>query len=1120
MKIRKVRICNIHSLAGCHELDFTKPPFVGAGLFVITGPTGAGKSTLLDAITLALYGKIARHDGHFKEVVSHGAPEAFALVEFEAKGKLLRSSWAVTRKTRGAHKGQLNDATRSIAIRESDGQWRTVAEKKKEADSLIHQYLGLTFEQFTRTAFLPQGAFTNFLRAKSSERAEILEGLTGTEIYGRLSMLCAQIKKEKEARVEKEKARLESIPLLNDEALHHIRERRASLKEAIASLAGQIQRLNKHIEQAKAREAALEAITQLEREIQSAATALEQVQTRRAPLVEQLATARKQLDRHLKRKPELERRWDDMQAHDRKISEKDKRLRERAAQIQQLAKKRRELETEIEEIKRKIDALEQARKSLQDWMTQRPYLDKLKTELSALKTDWNRTQTIEKQIQALHAEAQSLRRALEKERALIAQLEAEGKSLKEEETAHLRACEELHIRPDDLAREVAHCQKRYTDLHEEVSLLKATIQKLHTLHSLSEKKQSLEAQAQKTRTALRALQRRLEVHRREIPELRASIKEAERQRDLELLAQDFAKHRPLLKEGEPCPLCGAVHHPALRGKAIEARVGKAEQKLQELKTRLSQKEAQIVEWEKQRERLEQELHFCETQLSDCEKQSSELTTALQQSAYAELAECPPEKCADKLSRLEARMQKTYRTLQKIQHLSSRRNEWKERYLAHKDKLTAAQTNAAHLQDRAKHIQERIDELQAEKNALLCAIRERLASAALRADPSPALWHQLEEELKTLDAKYEKLQKIKQEFSANKAALEEKVQQLEACVCAFLQDEKILEKEKISLEKEIALRAERFGKSTAAEERAAWEAQMHHYRERIDVLHEQIGELEARHKELQGMLKEKQSQRAAMAAKAAQLQRALGSAPSEGTAVASMAKRWQQQKDELERQRDALLQESGQLEQQLAAHRQAEIEAASIRERLQAHTREAARWQALSELIGSHDGKRFRTLAQALTLRQLITLANRQLSQMLQGRYRLHTEVDTKKKTVELELFIIDRFQADAMRPVQTLSGGESFLVSLALALGLSEMAGGQIEIESLFIDEGFGTLDDKNLDTAMEVLEGLRSSGRLVGIISHVKELKARIPVQVEIVPQGSGLSAMRISGGQPQAAP
>lgn len=166
------------------------------------------------------------------------------------------------------------------------------------------------------------------------------------------------------------------------------------------------------------------------------------------------------------------------------------------------------------------------------------------------------------------------------------------------------------------------------------------------------------------------------------------------------------------------------------------------------------------------------------------------------------------------------------------------------------------------------------------------------------------------------------------------------------------------------------------------------------------------------------------------------------------------------------------------------------------------------WIKLNEMIGSANGDKFAKFAQGITLDQLIYLANKHL-QILSPRYELQRSSDSSKL---LEIEIIDGFQGDVVRPVSTLSGGESFIVSLSLALGLSALASQKISIDSLFLDEGFGTLDSDSLELALNALNQLQSSGKMVGVISHVEALKERIPLQIRVMPKGDGTSVLNLN--------
>jgi exonuclease SbcC len=165
--------------------------------------------------------------------------------------------------------------------------------------------------------------------------------------------------------------------------------------------------------------------------------------------------------------------------------------------------------------------------------------------------------------------------------------------------------------------------------------------------------------------------------------------------------------------------------------------------------------------------------------------------------------------------------------------------------------------------------------------------------------------------------------------------------------------------------------------------------------------------------------------------------------------------------------------------------------------------ELVRWAALHDLIGSADGKKFRNFAQGLTFEMMISHANQQLSKMT-DRYQLIRDPEQP-----LDLNVVDYYQAGDIRSTKNLSGGESFIVSLALALGLSRMASRTVRVDSLFLDEGFGTLDEDALDTALETLSSLQQEGKLIGVISHVPALKERISTQIRVSPGTGGRSTL-----------
>ena len=190
---------------------------------------------------------------------------------------------------------------------------------------------------------------------------------------------------------------------------------------------------------------------------------------------------------------------------------------------------------------------------------------------------------------------------------------------------------------------------------------------------------------------------------------------------------------------------------------------------------------------------------------------------------------------------------------------------------------------------------------------------------------------------------------------------------------------------------------------------------------------------------------------------------------------------------------------------LAENEKKQGKAKTVQDKIVQQSNETDIWKGLCSLIGSADGKKFRDFAQKMTLEMMIAHANRQLVKM-SDRYLLR-----QSKVFPLELEVVDNYQAGEERSVKNLSGGEGFIVSLSLALGLSQMSSSKVRVDTLFLDEGFGTLDERALEVALDTLSELHQEGKVIGLISHVTVLKERISTQIKVQPISGGRS--RIEG-------
>ena len=214
-----------------------------------------------------------------------------------------------------------------------------------------------------------------------------------------------------------------------------------------------------------------------------------------------------------------------------------------------------------------------------------------------------------------------------------------------------------------------------------------------------------------------------------------------------------------------------------------------------------------------------------------------------------------------------------------------------------------------------------------------------------------------------------------------------------------------------------------------------------------------------------------------------------------------------EKNLLTEQKRNLLEEIGSLKTELKHNLEAKDKYLEKTSSIEAQQKEYARFDKLHSLIGHSEGKKYREFVQALSFEMVIHHANKQLESMF-DRYLLIMDKD-----MPLELNVIDNYQAGEIRSTKNLSGGESFIISLALALGLSKIVSSKVNVDSLFLDEGFGTLDSEALEIALETLSNLKQTGKLIGIISHMEALKDRIPTQIKVESVSGGRSVLSGAG-------
>ena len=1105
MKILALRLENLASLPGPLELDFTAPPLSDAGLFAITGPTGAGKSTLLDALCLALYGSTPRlrqapsRDSQIDDtaesrlttsdartLLRRGTASGYAEVDFLGRdGRRYRARWAV-RRARQKATGRLQAAEQSLTDLDDE---RLLTAQKREFDRLLPECLGLSFDQFTRAVLLAQSEFAAFLQADDNARSDLLERLTGTGEYSEISMAAYRRTNEAKKAVDALETRLADDLPAEPEA-------RAELERAAEATQQALTHLQAQAETLKVRQHWHEEDDRLHA---AHAEGLRQQQTAEADW-QALADRRRDRDwrrliapqRHaLARQAALPAELDALAASQRETHEALAAAEaEQKAAGSALAGAEQAL-TNASEARREAEpALREAR-AHQHALTER------KRELAELETQQTSAQAQATRLRHEHQrEHDAQRQRLEQQRqwqTTLAELVGEH--------SHHHAARQAIQQAHDLAA------ARQLSLDELQAAWREADQaeRGHQQHeaSLAEADQRLTTLTRDGQAARRQLEERKAHH----DSLAAFIARARAAR-----SESVATLREGLKEGEPCPVCGGLDHPWRRQPPASPEAAQLAAQQEEEERELSaacQAHEEALDAHQELQAQYKVARDTLQQLKDDQPVAQARWNAAHQALEAhplrpELAAVAADERDAWLSRqrhrsLEernahrARLERLQRAEAELAPLEASLHQGDLALTRLAAVKASAEKQLAEMEQRLPVLQRRHDDTERALRALLGehatpeAWQQRLDDAEIQArqarESALARRHDAEREQQRLAQEFahqqEQLTALQQEREQLARSLAEwrgHHPELDDATLARLLAQSDDEARQQEREIEAAEAERQRAAATLAERR---EALLRHRRGQGLIDGEQESDDEERHDE--ALLGD---------TIADALERRLSDLTE---ARAELAPRL----DAAQQERDAAVH---------ALHddnrrRQRQQES---RSELEAARAEYRRWGRISELIGSADGKVFRRIAQGYNLEQLLEHANAHLAG-LSRRYRL------VRGGSPLGLLVVDLDMGDERRSVHSLSGGETFLVSLALALGLASMASGELTIESLFIDEGFGSLDPQSLALAMEALDGLQALGRRVGVISHVQEMHERIPVQIRVEPQGNGTSRAQI---------
>lgn len=1216
MRILKVRFKNLNSLLGEWSIDFTHSAFVADGLFAISGPTGAGKTTLLDAICLSLYGRTPRLRTISKttnEIMSRHAGECFAELTFETKSGTYVAHWS-QKKAYSRSSGELQPPIHEL----SDAKTGSVISKKiKEVAEKIEQVTGLNFDRFTRSVMLAQGDFAAFLKASPDERSPILEQITGTDVYSKISVRVHEKRNEAAALVKIKAIEVNAVSVLSVDEEQVLAQQlqvvTAIIQETRNRINGAIEQLNWFQEDRKLSERKRELLSLAENIAKEVALfEPNQLVIKRANSALQLAGQFSTLDSMRKNLSAeqllLNRCSTELPALQLKVE--DLRVAANEAQLALDVEKSRALEvrSSISEA-RAIDAV-LAEKDvayaalLESRIVKEAALEKLRSEISDLLSQEKIVQlkipSIRTQIDAvpngdaLSSELPTLRillktwENLENNIGVLSQkLENYSSQLASEEEK-LRMLKSEMERSTELQENIAHQVKVVKDkqaaesqgrtslaLASELSELKADETIIRNVIAGISSVESLQIKVDTIQAKILDLHHRIESRQAESVKadlfLCAAIeKEAllQKQANLEQRIQSLEAHRAALQDDEPCPLCGSLDHPYASVNPTIASDGDASlrehrQQLSELRAAateltvtLSKLSSDLSNTEVYHLELTEEMEKQKAHVVEAKEISPELIVSLDQSLLTERAN----EYSEKQQKLAAVLESAKEMEEELCNLEIKSRKFLQEHNGLETQLQVTQQNRLNICGNIDGLtadlvlaRERRDEGKSNLKNGLALFNVQLEFCDSFADQILYLADAVEarrahlNELNILELELTQLTTAREKQTALAQQLAPDLQNVVTLSESLIAERGKLWDTRVLLIGERALDV--VETETASSLRLvstvcdAASQVLNSEGQKLAMLVEQTRGIEERVEKIQSQCSSSEATFLEGCISLGFVDEAdftaAGLPKEELEELETAAKRLSRESELLRYSLDELEQESTRHQSQrnfsddegsiqshivelkaLEASSSEEIGAMKDRLNSNAASRrelsdkreiqakfesDLLRWDELHFLIGSADGKKFRNFAQGLTFDMVLANANRQLQKM-SDRYLL-----LRDSTSPLDLNVIDSYQGGEIRSTKNLSGGESFIVSLALALGLSQMASNNVRVDSLFLDEGFGTLDEDALELAIEALASLKHEGKMIGVISHIESLKERIGIQLEVIPLSNGRS--RISG-------
>lgn len=1122
MRFLKLEILNLASLdrQDGEVIDFEHGALADSTIFSIVGPTGSGKSTLLDAICLALYNRAPRYprkkgdrnqnieifgspeEGESnrlaptdsRNILTRGRKTGYSKLTFLANnGMVYRAEWHV----RFQRVRYENAQTSLYRISTNDGRQ---TEESVDWNSLP-DIIGLDYEQFLRTVLIAQGSFANFLNAKENERYELLEKLIGgDDTYTRISEKIDEHRRAAIDNLKDIRANLSAYEQddMSEEELAELNARIAELEESAAQNRKELDNIKTSLDWYTREDGICKELKKCSANLEVANKA-----------VEALAEQKTRLDLH-------DATIDAVGIY-RNIKETEKNIVKLNTDINSAGEQMKVIKANVDKENSMLKQLREAHQTaLSELDNQKPHINRARSIMAELKATVRNMHEKKSAVADCEQASSAAQKALDDNLTEISRAE---NNVKQYEDTYKVLVSEIENNTGQLVKSVDSAAEAYTSeaakadglnvvtLQNEKTAADAALNDIKsavkTLQDLNDKKKRLDQNFKELDVLKkRDIEIKAEISGINIEKLKKELDTIRHTHTL-MTSTDWQTHRHSLHEGMPCPLCGATSHPYADDAAfvpviselamlIQNKENELDQQMQTL-TRLTKEQGSVGGSIKQIERTVASLETDVKRITDdwdiLHGRHPEWTATCEALGkllpVAELKAKDAAKELDLYNSLVKRIDSLRKTKEKAEKLLNEyKDESDKRLKSAEQAKNTAMTQLAAIKGKTENLRSQLKE---KRDAMTAALK--LFSEAN--DTATRLQADMKAEVGDKDP-----DKYETELTERIKHVNDKVT-VKAEEIARLDNKKGILSGKMEAGKKQLLAAEE-SLRLHTEELDTWLIAFNNNIgdsitvADISLLYSATDKWEQIRNEIQ-LKKEALTKANALLEKVTQEHNEhQSSKPS--ASFDDLVKR----KAELEKQSDTELIEKKSRKQRYDTAR---LRMGEMHERKLLAERTADEWMAITDAIGT-DGRTLRKIAQCYTLNFLIVHANAEIRKF-NSRYEL---VQVKHS---LGIRVVDHDRADDIRDTTSLSDGETFIVSLGLALGLSALSSRNISFDNLFIDEGFGTLDPDTLATVIDSLAMLQSSqGKKVGVISHTDTMSERITTQIRIIKNGNSGSS------------